>query len=215
MGRRLAGLWLILVAVALAAGCAAPRFTYIADTSASTYFKVPYGWQKVDDSALFTALNGGRSASAPSGLWSVGYDAAAVPDAKHVLSPAVTHPFVLGLVVPLSASARASLTDERLADFFLPVTPAARQSAALQGFPLTGFRLLRDNLVTASQGIHGVKVIFDYRYPDHHVDTFGQVALTNPGKSEVYVLLVHCTATCYSQHLSQINTVMSSFTVRS
>lgn len=215
MVRRLAGLWLILVAAVLAAGCAAPRFTYIADSSANTYFKVPYGWQKVDDSALSAAITGGRSSSVSPGLWSIGYDAAAVPNAKHVLSPAVTQPFVLALVVPLSASARAGVTDNRLADFFLPVTPAARQSASLQGFPLTGFRLLRDNVLSPGQGIHGVRVTFDYRYPDGHLDTFDQVALTNPGKTNVYFLLVHCVATCYSQHRSEINTVVSSFTVRS
>ena len=95
------------------------------------------------------------------------------------------------------------------------MTSAGRQSAALQGFPLTGFRLVRDTLVSGGHGIHGVRDIFNYRYPGGQVDTFDKVALTNKAHTQLYLLLVHCEATCYSQHHGQINTVMSSFTVRS
>jgi len=41
------------------------------------------------------------------------------------------------------------------------------------------------------------------------------VALTNSDKTQLYVLMVHCIATCYSQNRDQIDTIVSSFTVRS
>ncbi len=213
--RRLAGLWLVMVTALVIAGCAAPHFTYIADSAANTYFKVPYGWHRLDDATLASVISGGRSSTAPAGLWAVGYDAAGAAAGSHVLSPAVRQPFALAIVLTPNATVRAGLTTDGLRDFFFPVTPAARASAALGGFQLTGFRLLRDAVLSPGQGIYGVRDVFNYRYPDGHVDTFDQVALTNSGRTEVYVLLVHCLATCYSQHHSEINTVMSSFTVRS
>jgi hypothetical protein len=212
-GSRLAGLWLIVAAVMAVTGCTAPRYTYVADSAASAYFKVPYGWQKISDSSLSAVINGGKAA--PAGLWTVGYDAAPAPAAGHVLSPAAVRPFVLGMVINVSSTARGTLTTNGLRDFFLPVTATARQSAVLQGFRLTRFRLLRDALVSPARGIHGVRDVFDYRYPDGHVVTFDQIALTNTGRSELYILLVHCVATCYSHHRSEIDTVMSSLTVRS
>jgi len=39
--------------------------------------------------------------------------------------------------------------------------------------------------------------------------------LTNADQTVVYFLMVHCTATCYSQAQNNIDTVMSSFTVGS
>lgn len=212
-GSRIAGLGLILVAGMLVAGCGAPQFTYVADSADHTFFKVPNLWHKVDDTQLSKEINGKNAK--PTGVWSVGYDASKAPTAGHVLSPAAAQPFAFALVGKLNSSVQASMSYDSLRDFFLPVTSPARQSAAQGGFPLTGFRLLHNAVLTPGQGVHGVRVTFDYKYPDGHLDTFDQVAFTNSSDSEVYVLLVHCLATCYSRDRSQIDTVMSSFTVRS
>ena len=212
--RRLAGLGALLAAALAVAGCGAPHFTYIADSNANTYFKVPYGWQQVDGTKLYALMSGGKAPSG-SGPWAVGYDAARVPDASHAISPDTTRPFAFALVGTLTTAARGSMTTDSLRDFLLPVTAAGRQSAALQGFPLTGFRLLRERLLAPGQGVHGVRDTFEYRYPDGHVDTFDKVALTNAARTEIYLLMVHCETTCYGQYRSEINTVMSSFTVRS
>jgi hypothetical protein len=56
---------------------------------------------------------------------------------------------------------------------------------------------------------------YDYTFPGGRVVTFDQIALTNATDTEVYLLLVHCTATCFTHDKSQISTVMNSFTVRS
>jgi hypothetical protein len=41
------------------------------------------------------------------------------------------------------------------------------------------------------------------------------VALTNADQTVFYLLLLHCTTSCYSSDQSEINDVMSSFTIRS
>ena len=215
LGCGLAGLWLALAGGLMLAGCGAPQYTYVVNATAHTYFKVPEQWRKVSDASLQRAINGGKATAAPSGVWSVGYDAAAAPTGAHVLSAATTQPFVFAVVLPLSTSSRNAMSYDGLRDFLLPVTATGRQLAAMQGFPLSHFHLLRDTVLTPGQGIHGVRVTFSYRYPGGSVDTFDKVAFTNADETEVYVLLVHCLASCYTQHAAQINTVMSSFTVRS
>jgi hypothetical protein len=213
-GKAIAGLGVVL-AVFLIAGCGAPRFTYVANSGEHTYFKVPPGWHKISDSKLAAALNGGKAPSQPSGVWSVGYDASRAPAASHVLSQLTSQPFVFAMVGKLNPNAENAMSYNGLRDFFLPVTQATRQSAAQQGFPLTHFRLLRDSLLTPGQGVHGVRVTFQYTYPDGSTDTFDQVAYTNSDSSKVFVLLTHCLTSCYQHHLRQINAVMTSFTVRS
>jgi hypothetical protein len=214
MGKALAGLGLTVIGVMVAA-CGAPQFTYVANSASQTYFKVPNGWHKISDAALARALGGGGSAQVPNGVWSVGYDGSAAPSATHILGASASQPFVLALVEPLSAAASNAMSYNSLRDVLLPVTPADRQSAARSGFQLTGFRLLQDSVLTPGLGVHGVRDIFDYTFPDGNTDTFDQIAFTNADATKLYLLVLHCTASCYARHMSEIDTVMSSFTVRS
>jgi hypothetical protein len=199
--------------MALVAGCAAPPYTYVSDSSASTYFKVPSGWHKISSTAVQKAISGSTAATS---VWYAGYDASPAPSAVHVLSETTSQPFALALVSPLSSKASASMSYDELRDFFLPVTTAARQSAEKsKAFPLTDFHLLRNQVLTPGQGVHGVRVTFEYTYPDGATDVFDQVALTNADDTEVYLLIVHCQAACYRKHESEINNVMTSFLVKS
>jgi hypothetical protein len=204
------GLGMILLAL-LVTGCAAPRFTYVTNSGQHTYFKVPDSWRQITSSALNAAVK----STPQNGVWSVGYDADIRPAANHVLGATDAAPFAYSVVAPVNQATTNSLSYNLLRDFFLPVTAADRANAAKSGFPLTGFHLLRDSTLTLSQGVHGVRVTFEYTYPGVGSNTFDQVALTNADDTEVYLLLVHCLASCYSKHQSQIDTVMNSFTVRS
>jgi hypothetical protein len=203
----------VLLAVTTAAGCAAPQFTYVSDAGANTYFKVPFGWHKISDVSLAAQFKnpGGQAA----GTWDVAFDAASAPAAVHLASPNATQPFAFAFVTPLNPTASNALSYNRLRDVLLPVTPAARAQAAQSSFPLTHFKLLRDTVLNPGQGVHGVWDTFDYTYPGGITDTFDQVALTNAGRTQLYVLMVHCVTACYSQNHDQLDTIMSSFTVRS
>lgn len=210
---RIVGLWVVLLGLAVA-GCAAPQFTYVTNSSQHTYFKVPSGWRQISAGALAAAVNGGSS-KPQAGVWTVGYDGSTQPEANHVLGAENQQPFAYSVVAAVNQTTTNELSYNDLRDFFLPVTSAARSSAARSGFPLTNFKLISDSMLELSQGVHGVREIYDYSYPDGSVNTFDQVALTNADDTEVYLLLVHCLASCYSKHQSQIDTVMNSFTVRS
>jgi hypothetical protein len=206
--------WLLVVPGIAVAGCAAPQFTYVADSSAKTYFKVPYHWHKISASSLSAQLNR-NGFSTGAGLWEAGYDADGMPSVSHVFSASATKPFAFALVEPLSRTASNAMSYNLLRDFILPVTPAQRQAAAGRGFPLTRFQLLSDSMIAPGSGVHGIREVFSYTYPDGNTDTFDQVALTNSNSTMVYLLLVHCLSACYSKNTTQIDTVMTSFTVRS
>jgi hypothetical protein len=215
IGKLFGGLGVLLVA-ATATGCAAPQFTYVSDTSANTYFKVPFGWHRISDVSLAAQFkNPGSALGKAAGTWDVAFDAASAPAAVHLFSPSATEPFAFAFVAPLSPAARDALSYNGLRDVLLPVTSAARSQAAQSNFPLTHFKLLKDAVLTPGQGVHGVWDTFNYTYPGGITDTFDQVALTNADSTQLYVLMVHCIASCYSQNRGQLNTIMSSFTVRS
>jgi hypothetical protein len=206
----------VLLAVTTAAGCAAPQFTYVSDTSANAYFKVPFGWHKISDVSLAAQFKTPGSALGQAvGTWQVAYDAASAPAAVHLFSPNAAQPFAFALVTPLSSTASNALSYNGLRDVLLPVTPAARSQAAQSKFPLTNFKLLRDTVVTPGQGVHGVWDTYDYTYPGGITETFDQIALTNSDNTQLYVLMVHCISACYSHNRDQLDTIMSSFTVRS
>lgn len=196
----------------IVAGCGAPAYTYVANTKQNAYFKVPHEWTSINSAAMAKALG----ASAGSGMWTEGFDASARPSAQHVL-PAVptSKPFVYATAGQLPSSTSEVMSYDLLRNYFLPVTSNDRQAAGQEGFSLTGFRLLASTTITASQGIHGIREIYEYTFPGGHVVVFDQEALTNANANSVYVLFVHCTQTCYLHNQSAINTVMQSFTVRS
>jgi hypothetical protein len=206
----------VLLAATTATGCAAPQFTYISDSSAYTYFKVPFGWHKISDVSLAAEFKTpGSVLGQAAGTWDVAYDAASAPAAIHLFSPSAVQPFAFAFVTPLSATASNALSYNGLRDVLLPVTSAARSQAARGSFPLTHFKLLRDTVLQPGQGVHGVWDTYDYTYPGNITDTFDQVAFTNANRTQLYVLMVHCMAACYSHNRDQLDTIMSSFTVRS
>ena len=206
--------WMLILPVLAVAGCGAPQFHYVADSNASAYFKVPYLWHKIDEASLAAQLklSGFNTGST---IWDTAYDAGGMPSATHLFSAVAAKPVALALITPLNQAASNAMSYNMLRDIFLPVTPQDRQQAATRGFQLKGFRLLSDSVIAPGKGVHGVREIYQYTYPDGHVDTFDQVALTNSTSTMVYLLLVHCLSTCYSKNTSQIDTVMTSFTVRS
>ncbi len=202
----------LLLGVVLS-GCAAPQFTYVANSGASTYFKVPYAWHKISDSSLSSELK--KATGGAGGGWKVAYEAGHKPTAGDFLSFGTAQPFVFAEVGQLNPTASNQLSYDSLRDFFLPVTSTSRQSAAAQGFPLTGFKQIRDQTLSLSQGVHGVRETFEYTYTGGVADTFDEVALTNADQTVVYLLVLHCTDSCYSTDQTEINDVMSSFTIRS
>jgi hypothetical protein len=209
--RGLIGGWTVLLAGVLAtvglSGCSAPAYQYVADDSAGAYYKVPAQWHSISQKQIDSELQSeGESAA---GLWLTEYDASGGPSANHVLAGNLAQPFAL------NSTASNELSYNMLRDFMLPVTSDTRSTESQEGFPLTDFKQLADQTITGKQGVHGVREIFQYTFPGGAANTFDEDVLTNADQTEVYLLMVHCTATCYTQNQNSINTVMTSFTIGS
>ena len=210
------GLALLLVVALSTIGlsaCGAQQYTYVADSAAGTYYKVPFSWHEISQKDLNAALQAAGGSGA--GIWSTAFDAGTAPSANHFLASDVGQPFVFAEVGQLSATVSNELSYNMMRDFMLPVTSNARQADAQGGFPLTNFKQLRDQTISGKQGVHGVRETFQYTFPNGIADTFDESVLTNANQTVVYFLMVHCTNDCYSQNRDKINTVMTSFTVGS
>lgn len=203
----------VLATVGLSA-CGAPAYTYVTDSKAGTYYKVPSQWHQISQHDLDAALAAAGGSAA--GLWSTAFDAGTAPAGSHFIAPDVSMPFVFSEVGTLSPTVSNELSYNVLRDFMLPVTSTSRSTDAASGqFPLTNFKQLRDQTITGQQGVHGVRETFQYTFPGGIVDTFDEDVLTNANQTQVYFLVTHCTQSCFSQNQASINTVMSSFTVGS
>jgi hypothetical protein len=192
-------------------GCGAPQYTYVANSSQSTYFKVPHGWHQIGGSALQKVE---AEVQYPAGAWQVAYEAGGSANAGDFLGFGADHPFVFAEIGTLTQAGSQDLSYNVLRDIFLPVTSTARQNEPA-GYPLTGFKQIRDQNLTPGLGVHGVRETFEYTLNGGLTDTFDEIALTNAEDTVVYFLVLHCTTSCYSSDQTQINDVMSSFTIRS
>ncbi len=201
-----------LATVGLSA-CGTPAYTYVSDSAAKTYYKVPSQWHQISQKDLNAALKAAGGSGA--GVWSSAFDAGTAPSGSNFLAPAISKPFVFAEVGTLSPTVSNELSYNVMRDFMLPVTSTSRQQDAASGFPLTNFKQLRDQNITGKAGVHGVRETFQYTFPGGVVDTFDEDVMTNADQTEVYFPMVHCTDSCYSQNSTNTNTVMSSFTVGS
>ncbi len=208
----------LLLGVAVVSACGAPQFTYVANSGASTYFKVPYGWHQIGAAAL---SNGEKAAGAGAGAWQVAYQAGGRPSGGNFLSFNLSQPFVFAETGGLSSTEQEAISYDALKDSFLPVSSSAQQQVqevyqeAQRADPWVDFKQLSDQTLTLPGGVHGVRETFDYTYAGGITDTFDEVALTNADQTVVYLLVLHCTTSCYSNDQTEINDVMSSFTIRS
>ncbi len=200
-----------LATVGLSA-CGSPAYTYVADSSAGTYYKVPSQWHQISQKDLSAMVAAAGSSS--SGVWLTAFDGNSAPSTNDNSSLSLTQPFLFAQVGQLSSTGSSELSYDAMRDFWLPVTAATRQTDASEGFPGTNFTQLRDETISGKQGVHGVRETFQYTFGGV-TDTFDEEVLTNADQTVLYSVQVHCTATCYSDNENNINTVMSSFTVGS
>jgi hypothetical protein len=214
---------LVLVAVgalALAAGCGSNKYEYVKNSQQKTYFKVPSTWRQVDQGSLDDFVNGSDGSAASrikqQTVWSVAYDAARTPGPEHIFGySSTTEPVVWAKVEQVDPTVADIVSFDALRNLVLPVTSDARQQAAQNGFPLTDFEALHDEVLTPAKGLHGVRVVYNYKMPGGEVQTFDQTALVNDNATTLYMLLLRCDARCYVDRADELQDVATSFTVRS
>ena len=203
--------------VALVAGCGAPEYTYVTNSSDRTYLKVPTSWRPIDEKAMNDAIGFDPTLSEEErGLWFEAYDADKEPSPVHLFGPSAAAPAAFVGVQQVPEAARGQFSLDRLRDLFYPVSPSAREAAEMD--PTAGgvsdFVLVSDEVLTPGKGLHGVHSVFRYRVGDGPMQMMDQTAYLNDDASKLYMFFVRCSTECYQQRQSEIGNVVSSFTVR-
>jgi hypothetical protein len=214
--RRVLGAAAAAAFAALVVGCGAPQYTYVTNSDEHTYLKVPAGWRQIDEDALGEAV--GLDPQVPAkedGLWLQGYDAAPAPSPTHLFGRHAADPAVFVGVRQVPQPTRGQVSLDGLRDFFFPVSPAGRQrAAAAPTSVLSDFALLGDEVLTPGKGLRGVHSVYRYRLGGGPTQVINQTMYTNDDASRVYMLFVRCSVTCYDRRKGEIESVVSSFTVR-
>lgn len=200
--------FLIIVGLSVA-GCFAPGYTYVADSSDNAYFKVPPSWHEVSPSSLQAVQGAGGSQGTY--LWSRAYDDSATPSVKHVFSSSA-RPVAYASVLALSSSERDVVSFNSMRDLLLPVTSTARSAASAAHAGFSGFQSLADEVVMDSHHDRGIREIFDYNL-GFTPETFDLTVMVNSSTTKLYFLLVHCMTTCFATNYPEIEKVVGSFTV--
>jgi hypothetical protein len=206
----------VLAALAVLVGCSAPEYTYVTNSTDRTYLRVPHSWHEIDGKALGDAIGlDPTDEGTAGGFWLEGYDADATPSPDHLLGQHSAAPAVFIGVRDVPEGARGQISLDLLRDLFRPVSPAAREEAAMNpGSPLTGFALISDEVLTPAKGLHGVHVVYRYRISGGPAQVFDQIVYVNDDASKLYMFYVRCSTDCYQQRKQEIGNVVSSFTVR-
>ena len=136
--------------VALLAGCGAPEYTYVTNSTDRTYLKVPASWRPIDDKAMNDAIGFDPTLTEEErGLWFEAYDADAEPSPMHLFGPSAAAPAAFVGVQQIPESARGQFSLDRLRDLFYPVSPSAQEAAEMD--PTSG---VTDLALVSRRGAH-------------------------------------------------------------
>lgn len=209
------------VAAFLLSGCAGPEYTYVRDDSGGTYFKVPASWRQIDretlDKELFGDADSATARLAKQAVWAAAFDAYENPSLTHLVlgsAGADDKPFVFAKVQKLSEEEQnaASLNLLRVSPP-MPVPLTEEQQKQFEASGLTGFELLADEVLPTTDGVRGVRTVYNYRVGDT-VQTFDRTAYLSADGTTASTLLIRCSPACYRQRAAEIDTIVKSFKVK-
>jgi hypothetical protein len=206
----------LVALTALLVGCGAPSWTYVTNSGDRTYLKVPTSWKQVDPGEVAGQLGVKPAADSSEGVWIEAYDSDAQPSLNHIIGESAASPAILVTVQPIPEESRGQISLDTVRDFIYPVSETARQQMQLGGASsgLTGFTLLGDEVLTPGEGIRGVHSVFSYRVNGGEPQIFDQTGYLNDDASKLYLALARCSVDCFEKRQSEIDDVVSSFTVR-
>jgi hypothetical protein len=117
----------------------------------------------------------------------------------------------LARVFVVTSQQAGDLDGDKLRDFYLPFTASARSQYASDP-RIASFRNLGDWNVRSSAG-SGVHVIYSYDLGQGR-QVFDQIVMVGSRRTRVYVLVVRCNQACYDASRSEIESAISSFSVK-
>jgi len=212
--RLVLGLFLVSTVLGLT-GCGGVSQNYATDKSDGVYFTVPPHWQKLSQSALATREAQSTVAGAADRLanvhWQEAYAPAPLTAAQVFSLKSNGYPTVYVRVRSLLPDEVNSFSLNSLRDIFVPLTTWLNGSSS-------EINALNLNLIDDSDAIQpaarGVHDTFTFVGTDGVPQTFNQTSLLSPDHTMLYVLLIRAKSDYYNAHLSELEKIAHSFTVR-
>ncbi len=220
------------MALAIAAGCGASKFRYVAHSDTQTFLKVPRDWKMYDSDLLVEAEAAAVEAAgedAPSFVdqafqgqlqWRVAFDGAPYPEPVNAVSFAES-PVVEVRVRQLTEEERDRVNIASLRNIFFPYDQLKAQLAQERAeLPLepsppitSSFRPLLEEEIQLEGGIRGSRLRFELRQNDEFY-VIDQTALLDPEASTVHVLLMRAEEGEFILQRKLLDEIASSFTVK-
>jgi hypothetical protein len=216
--RRFSAAVALLGAVLAVAGCGAAQYRYVGSVPDRVYFQVPSAWQQLSpgDLSVFRNTVLAQNAAGPQGGqldWSAGFDASAHPTVAHLFG-FTGQPVVYSSVQVMNPVLRNALSYDFMRDLLIPVTADRRQQLEAAGQKLQPLHLLAPPVTyNLPGGIRGIGELFEIKLRSG-TEVYAQTVLTDSATSKLYLLFVQCDQTCFNANISQIGSVVRSFTVK-
>jgi len=201
---RWTSLGLALALVPMIAGCAEPRYRFVGSRDRDLVLRVPRDWAALNTAAAVKATGVEPSSNS---VWTAFYDASPKPGVRHVQATSTDEPFLYAQSIRVGAEQRAGLTDAQLLELMLPATPEVREVA----IKAKDFAVLSTKKVSGRRQ-HGYHVRYSFKL-DAEKEFYDRIALTDPKRTTVYIVFVHCTETCFRSH-PEIDDVVASLTLK-
>ncbi len=239
---RLTRCTLVSIALAvLAMSCSAPRYEYVRNTSLRTAFKMPREWQLFDRETLLGLPPGPQPYTPDPIRGSSASTAIREPSVDHVLDPVTLntdHPQGVAIVQSFSFDDRDTSSYSALRNYLFPVDALMQDPNSAQvlsyddSIDIDGvrgvhivFQFRASSLATAQASVatdrgRGGRPAADAarrracRAPQprlRHGGSDGATWTRRP--SQVYIMAVLCSASCYQRNGSDISSIVDSWTV--
>lgn len=211
--RALALLAVTALGAGLLAGCGAPAYQYVGNDDHDLVLRVPASWNKINSDDVLRAS--GEDPSTAVG-WLAFFDASPRPSARHASGTYAEDPVMVIRSIDVPKEQRSSVTGDALRDLLIPVTEQARTeqqvSALAAGQSAPKFTLLASRTLS-TENERGVHLTFSYATAGH-TEVYDKLAVTDPKKTRVHLVLVHCSKACFDGRGKEIDAVVSSLTVK-
>ncbi len=198
---------LLVAAVASLAACDSP-YTYVENTDANAFFKVPKEWRLFDESEIFssniTSLSPQQEAATRRAIWLVAFDANPKPSIRNLLQ-STRYPNGIARVSSLPDEARDVFSFQALRNVIFPIDETLGQDPQ-------AVEILEIQDLVLKDGFRGSRIIFNIRRGETYL-TVNQTGLVDSDTRSLYLLVVGCEAHCYVQHKKTIDEIVKSWTV--
>jgi hypothetical protein len=207
LARRLRLPVLVLLVAGSLLGCVdEPQYHYLKTSDMDAYFRVPRDWTLFSEGEFKTALSGTELPPVLQRItWASGFDASTTsPSLGNLFTPA-NHPVGFSEVKVLNVLEQGRLSFDELRNYVLPLDQLLQSGDAE---PLDG---LYDQPFVRGD-LHGTRAIWAIEGDDGPF-VYDQVAMFDPDRSRIFLLVFSCATDCYSDHRRSIDEIVSSLRV--